>query len=189
MKGSICRRVQTALVGTAIAIVVVSCSSAGEQSIPFAGNEATGTVSSSGSGYAPETMIDLTLEEPPDSADNATLIEKATDSGFFESDASPEELLALESDSCVSLVDAMLAAHQAVLDDLGSAARTDIEVIDSAFEQSGMDGRLASERAEELECDSDNVNELTCESIDQLDAQGEAGEDLLAILLEACETD
>lgn len=144
---------------------------------------------SPGPASRPESSTDASpigeLEEPPaDESESFTERLKASD--YLESTATAAEVDAAAKTSCQALVVAIVNTHQDLLNELGDAGRQDSAAVDTAFEQFGMNGVLISRQAQELGCEDGLVDELVCHSVDQLQPQGDVGDDLVAILSDGC---
>ncbi len=138
-----------------------------------------------GDGAQPtSTTIDLSLEESPE-AQTETFTEQLEESGFLETAAEPQ-LEVMAQNSCDGLADTIVDQYQTLLVLLGDAGRDDTSAIDTAFESPVMDGQLISRRADEIGCDDSEVTAAICRSLDLLQADGDVGRDIVALLGSRC---
>ncbi len=138
-----------------------------------------------GDGAQPtSTTIDLSLEESPE-AQTETFTEQLEESGFLETAAEPQ-LEVMAQNSCDGLADTIVDQYQTLLVLLGDAGRDDTSAIDTAFESPVLDGQLISRRADEIGCDDSEVTAAICRSLDLLQADGDVGRDIVALLGSRC---
>lgn len=134
----------------------------------------------------PADSVDLSeLEEPP-TTEPETFDEQLEATDFVEEAAVDHEKEAIAQTTCSGLADTIVETTQSLLDELGPAERTDDQKVNEAFEQFGLNGVLINRKADDLGCGDSEMRRLTCESADQLTAQGQVGQDLIDIMQEAC---
>lgn len=127
------------------------------------------------SGGVVEPVVDTAVET----------LDDIIDESYLET-ALPREQGLLDATSCDAVGDLVVTTYQEVLDLLGDAKRSDSERIDTAYDAFGSGGTLVSARFQELGCTPEEQQEVVCGSVDELVAQGETGEDLMANLKAMC---
>jgi len=125
------------------------------------------------------------LEEAP-VTEAETLADQLEASDFVAEEATAPDIQAIQQTTCSGLADTVVATHQGLLDQLGTAGRTDDEAINNAFEQFGLNGELITRKAADLGCSPAEFDTAVCVAGGQLQPYGDVGSDLVAIVTNGC---
>ena len=90
--------------------------------------------------------------------------------------------------TCVELVNRSAKVVRKVVADLGTKTREDLEADDPNNPFRELDEPFASfqKRAQELQCDQNELRRLACDSYDGLDPQGPVAREFLAEFVQNC---